>query len=284
MHRTISAAFCIILLSAAASAQSFLGSISGAITDASDAVLQRAKAVLTETTTGVQRVTASNASGDYSFADLPPGTYSIEVTAVGFKGVKSGDIILTAQQTARFDARLEVGESSQSVSVQAIAATLNTENAQLGDLRPRADLLTLPNNTRSAISFFFLSSFNYQGDGSSYSLGGLRGTNTNFTIDGVSSNSSIFGNQVGPMTEESLESVAEMKMLSSNNSAEFPGVGTIMIASRSGTNDLHGSAYYYQEQLGFQRAELFFVDEAERANFASVRRGRRRPRIFAEDL
>ncbi len=232
-------------------------SAGAAITDASDAVLQQAKVVLIETTTGVQRTTATNAAGDYSFSDLPPGTYAISVTAAGFKEVKSGNLILTAQQTARFDARLEVGESSQSVSVQATAATLNTENAQLGDLRPRADLLTLPNNTRSAISFFFLSSFNYQGDGSSYSLGGLRGINTNFTIDGVSANSSIFGNQVGPVTEESLESVAEMKMLSSNNSAEFPGVGTIMIASRSGTNDLHGSAYYYQSNWAFNARNFF---------------------------
>ena len=102
-----------------------------------------------------------------------------------------------------------------------------------------------------------MSSFNYQGDGSSYSLGGLRGTNTNFTIDGVSSNSSIFGNQVGPMTEESLESVAELKMLSSNNAAEFPGVGTIMIASRGGTNEFHGSAYYYQSNWALNARNFF---------------------------
>jgi hypothetical protein len=248
---------CLTLVAAAALAQSFLGSISGTVTDASDAILQQAKVVLTETKTGVQRTTTANASGEYSFADLAPGTYSISVSAAGFKEAKSGDIILTAQRIARFDARLEVGESSQSVSVQAVAATLNTENAQLGDLRPRADLLTLPNNTRSAISFFFLSSFNYQGDGSSYSLGGLRGTNTNFTIDGVSSNSNIFGNQVGPMTEESLESVAELKMLSSNNAAEFPGVGTIMIASRAGTNALHGGAYYYQSNWAFNARNFF---------------------------
>jgi hypothetical protein len=147
---------CLTFVVAAALAQSFLGSISGTITDASDAILQQAKVVLIEVKTGVQRSTTANASGDYSFADLPPGTYSVSVTAAGFKEAKSGDIILTAQRTARFDARLEIGESSQSVSVQAVAATLNTENAQLGDLRPRADLLTLPNNTRSAISFFWL--------------------------------------------------------------------------------------------------------------------------------
>jgi hypothetical protein len=245
------------MLAAAVSAQSFLGSINGTVYDATGAVVPQARVVLTETATAVQRSAVTNAGGEYLFADLVPGTYSIAIQSPGFKEVKSGAIILTAQQLARFDVGLQVGESTQTVSVEATAATLNTENAQLGDLRPRTDLLTLPNNTRSAISFFFLSSFNYQGDGSSYSLGGLRGTNTNFTIDGVSSNSNIFGNQVGPMTEESLESVAELKMLSSNNSAEFPGVGTILIGSRSGTNDLHGSAYYYQSNWAFNARNFF---------------------------
>ena len=88
------------LFAAAAWSQSFLGSIGGTITDASDPVLPQAKVVLTETKTGVQRDTIANASGEYSFADLPRGTYSISVTAAGFKDVKSGDIILTWQQTA----------------------------------------------------------------------------------------------------------------------------------------------------------------------------------------
>src|SRR5580693_7379154 len=76
------------LFAAAVWGQSFLGSISGTITDASDAVLPQAKVVLIETKTGVQRDTIANASGDYSFADLPRGTYSISVTAAGFKEVK----------------------------------------------------------------------------------------------------------------------------------------------------------------------------------------------------
>ena len=247
----------LFLFATSAWAQSFLGSINGTVYDATGAVVPQAKVALTETTTGVQRSTSSNDGGAYLFADLVPGTYSLTIRAAGFKEVKSSDIILTAQQVARFDANLEIGESSQTVRVEGSAATLNTENAQLGDLRPRSDLLNLPNNTRSAISFFFLSSFNYVGDGSSYSLGGLRGTNTNFTIDGVSANSSIFGNQVGPMTEESLESVAELKLLTSNNSAEFPSVGTVLIASRSGTNEMHGSAYYYQSNWALNARNFF---------------------------
>ena len=179
-------------------AQSFLGSIGGTVRDATGAVVPQAKVELTEVATGVRRTASSGAEGRYWFPDLPPGTYTVGVSATGFKETRSSTILLSAQQAARFDANLEVGATSEVVDVRAAPPTLNPENAQLGDLRPREDLLNLPVNTRSAIAFFYMSSFNYQGEGSSYSLGGLRGVNTNFTIDGISTNSSLFGGQVGP--------------------------------------------------------------------------------------
>src|SRR5882672_4948766 len=249
--------FLISLTAVLASAQSFRGSISGTVTDATGAVVPQAHVALKSAGTGLSREATTNAEGVYALPDLPPGTYTLTVSATGFKEARSSDIILTAQQNTRFDATLEVGATSESVQVRATAATLNTENAQLGDLRPREDLLNLPVNPRSSIAFFFLSSFNYQGEGSSYSLGGLRGVNTNFTIDGISTNSSLFGGQVGPMTEAPLESVQDMKILTSNNSAEFPGVGTIMISSRGGDNQLHSSAFFVSSNNALNARNFF---------------------------
>jgi hypothetical protein len=97
------------LPSTSAWAQSFLGSINGTAYDSTGAVVPQAKVALTETTTGVQRSTSTNDGGAYLFADLVPGTYSLTIRAAGFKEVKSSDIILTAQQVARFDANLEIG-------------------------------------------------------------------------------------------------------------------------------------------------------------------------------
>jgi hypothetical protein len=258
MGKVLRLAFATFVLSAVwLSAQSFLGTIGGTVSDSTGAVIPQAKIELTEVATGIKRNSATNAEGQYSFPDVKPGTYTVSVVATGFKEARSSNIILTAQQNFRFDTTLQVGESTQTVDVTATPPTLNTENAQLGDMRPREELLNLPLNQRSTINFFFLSSFNYQGDGSSYSLGGLRGSSTNFTIDGVTSNSSIFGGQVGPMTEESLDAVSEMKMLTSNNSAEFPNVGTILISSRSGTNAPHGSAFFLTSNNALNARNFF---------------------------
>jgi hypothetical protein len=250
----------IILLSAGvANGQSFLGSIVGTVKDATGGIVPEAQVTLTEVGTGIQRTGKTNADGNYYFSDLSPGTYAVAVSKEGFKEARSTNIVLTAQQTVRFDATIEVGSTTQTIEVKATAPTLNTENAQLGDVRPRADLLNLPLNTRSTLAFFMLSSFNYQGDGSSYSLGGLRSQQTNFTIDGTTSQTALWGGQVGPMIETPLESVREIKLLTSNNSAEFPKVGTVMISSRSGENQFHGSGFFVSSNCAFN-ARNFFSD------------------------
>jgi hypothetical protein len=237
------ASFAILTLSASMLAQSFLGSINGTVKDSTGAVVPDSNVTLTEVDTGVQQTTKSNAAGDYSLPDLKPGTYMVAVTKEGFKEVRSSNIVLTANQTARFDAVLQVGNVAQSVEVKALAPTMNTENGEISGVLSNNELNILPVVARSTVDMIMLNSNNYQGDGSSYSLGGIRGVDTNFTIDGVSSNSAVFGAQVGPMTQESIDSVGELKTLVSNNSAEYPSVGTLMIATRSGTNRLHGDLF-----------------------------------------
>ena len=249
---------CLIVVAALVSAQSFFGSINGTVTDSTGAVVPNARVALTEASTGVLHETATNASGDYLFSNLPLGTYSARVTAAGFKETRSGDMVLTAQQVQRFDAKLEVGSSSESVTVSANAATINVENAEVDGVVAHKEFLALPVLERSSFSFLDLNSFNIQGgDGSSYSVGGLRGEYTNFTVDGVTSNSALYGGQSGPQTEESLEAVREVKLMASNNSAEFTNVATVIVASRSGTNELHGSAFYQQENNAFDARSFF---------------------------
>jgi hypothetical protein len=258
MARRFSAALLeILLLAGVGLGQSFYGTLGGTVTDSSGAPVLKATVKLTEMATGVSRASVTNTEGYYLFPDLPPGTYQVIVLVAGFKEVRSSAITLTAQQSVRFDAKLEVGNVTETLVVQASAPTLNTENAQLGDVRPRDELLNVPVNTRSTLALLFLSSTSTQGDGSSFQLGGLRGQNTNFTIDGVSSNSSIFGGQVGPMTEESLESVRELKLLDSNNSAEFPNVGSVIISGRSGENQFHGSGFYETSNYALNAKDYF---------------------------
>lgn len=258
MQARILKALCLLCLFAAAGwTQSFLGSLTGTILDSSGAAVPQAKVTATEIATGVHHDTVTNGSGNYSFPDLTPGTYALAVSAPGFKDAKSGGMVLTAQQAQRLDVRLELGSSSQTIEIAAQAPTINTENAEVTGLQSHRELENAPVNYRSTISFFFLNSFNTQGEGSSYSLGGLRGQNTNFTIDGVTSNASLFGGQSGPQTEESFESIREMKLMASNNSAEFPNVATVLIESRSGENALHGSAFFLTENNALNARNFF---------------------------
>lgn len=260
-RKLVRTALCFMLLPvAAALGQSFLGSIRGTVLDSSGAMIPNASALLEEVSTGVTHQAVTNATGDYLFSDLPPGTYTVKISATGFKDVQSSPIVLTAQQIQRFDARLDVGSSREVVTVSAGAATINTENAEVDGVIARKEFQNLPVLERSSISFLNLNSFNVQGgDGSSYSIGGLRGEYTNFTVDGVTSNSSLYGGQSGPQTEESLDAVREIKLMASNNSAEFTNVATVIVSSRSGTNELHGTLFYQQQNNAFN-ARSFFAD------------------------
>src|SRR5262249_35427570 len=109
--------FLISLTALFSSAQSFRGSIIGHVTGSPGSVVPAAHVALKSAGTGLTREATTNAEGVYSAPDLPPGIYTLTVSAAGFKEARSSDIILTAQQNARFDATLEVGATSESVQV-----------------------------------------------------------------------------------------------------------------------------------------------------------------------
>lgn len=219
--RRLRSVCCLGFLALASFAQSFLSSITGTVMDSSGGIVSNAGVMATETGTGVVRRTTSNTSGQYLLADLPPGRYVVGITAPGFKAVKSGEIVLTGNQVQRFDGNLEIGRSTESVEVQASAPTIDTTDAQVTGVQTRAELNLLPTGLRSALTLFMLNSYNYSAVGSGFSIGGLRATDTNYTIDGTTSNSNAFGAQVGPQTEVAFESLRDVQFRISNNSAEF---------------------------------------------------------------
>jgi hypothetical protein len=243
----------LLLVTAVAAAQTFLGAIGGTVRDASGAVIPQANVKLVELATGLQRNSSTNSEGNYHFPNLPPGVYRVTVSQAGFREVASQAITLTTQQTARFDATLEVGDVSQRVEVAATPPSVNTENAQIGDVRPREDLLNLPLNSRATHSFLYLTSHNYEGR----SVGGLRGSNLNYTIDGVTANAAAWGGSASPMLEAALESVQEIKVMASNNAAEYPDVATMYVTTRAGTNQLHGSAVFDSSNNAFNARNFF---------------------------
>ncbi len=251
------AGFLFLFLTGTLPSQTNTAELTGRITDSTGAIIEGAHIVTINLERGTQRELYSNEDGYYSCPLLPQGNYRITVELQGFKPSVRTGIRLGVQQVVRVDFILELGEHNEVFEVVDSPSSLNTENAQLSDVRSREDLLNLPINNRSTLAFFTLTSFVYQGDGSGYSLGGLRSTQTDFTIDGTTSNTALWGGQVGPMIETPLESVRELKILSSNNSAEFTRVGTVMIATRAGENQFHGSAFFVSSNNAFNARNTF---------------------------
>src|ERR1700684_2320803 len=111
-----------------ASAQTF-GEITGVVQDPSGAAVPNASVKVTNTETSAVRESTTNTSGLYSFPDLPPGVYSVRLTAAGFENMVKSNIVLQVQQTARVDFAVTVGQANQTIEVSANAALLTTENA-----------------------------------------------------------------------------------------------------------------------------------------------------------
>lgn len=234
-------------------AQTFRGSIGGTVRDASGAVVPDASVTLTEKATGIQNKTETNTEGNYLFPNLPLGNYTVAISRSGFKEAHSTSITLTTQQTVRFDASLELGEVSQKIEVAAAAPTINTENAQLDDVRPREDLLNLPLNNRGVTAFRYLTSSNYNGGW----IGGQRGDFGTYTVDGVSAMAPAWGAWSGPAVNASLEALQEFKILSSNTKAEYTDLATIFVTTRQGTNEFHGSGFYITSNNALNARNFF---------------------------
>ena len=225
-------------------AQSTLSSITGTATDASGGVIPDAKVTAREVATGVERFDKTNRAGLYSFSDLLPGTYVVTVSQPGFKDLQSSAIILIAAQRARFDAPMQVGGAAETVQVNALPPTINTEDAEVGNLITGQDALRQPLQ-RSTLALLTLSPSNVSGNSAAIMIGGQRSNYENLTIDGITTSNNLYGGQSGGMTaDQSFESIEEVKTTDSNGSAETPGFASLITTTKGGANQLHGSAFY----------------------------------------
>jgi hypothetical protein len=174
-------------------------------------------------------------------------------------------IDVAALRTVRVDVRLEVGEVGVEVTVQGSAPVIETDSASLAAVKTMKDLNDLPLNIRSTVSgtgdsglyrYVFMTPTGGQGGGSRFSLGGARGSQNYFNVDGISSNSPAFGNSIGP-AEPSFESIQEVRFEIVNNKAEFGEVANITAITKSGTNDLHGALFWYHENAALNARSYF---------------------------
>ena len=256
------------LLVARLNAQEVRASLSGIITDSSGAPVPEAIATLTNIDRNVSSRTVTNESGNYVFPFLVPGSYRLTVERTGFKKYSRESILLQAQDRARADVTLEVGEMTQSVTVQADVSLLQTETASRGQIISNQIIANVPTQGRNPFQLAwsmpgvvktgdwrYLRSFDIGGTTGFSINGGKRGDNE-VLLDGISN---VRGNRtvVGVPT---MEAVQEFKVLTNTYDSQYgrTGGGIVTIVSKSGGNAFHGSIYEYlqTEELNANQSEL----------------------------
>ncbi len=229
-------------------AQSERGNITGVVTDASNGAVPNAPVKLVNVGTNAATEVMASSSGEYSVANLGPGTYRLEVTKPGFQSAIVDNIILTAGATARVDVRLQVGGVTQTVEVQSQNALVQTEDAKVSTAVSNKLVDELPLVVGGAMRspFDLVTTVPEAKNGTNLALGGGQGGAFAATFDGVSVNTNRQGNttETSYLTP-SVEAITEFAVDTNGFKAEYgqAGGGIISFASKSGTNEVHGSAY-----------------------------------------
>ena len=250
-----------------AQAQEFRGTISGAVTDPSGAVVPHADVTLTETRTGTVNRTTSDSAGQYVVPFLPPGDYTITVQAAGFqKQVRTG-VTLEAQGHPILNFTLHVGGVNQTVTVSGAPPLLDTANASVGDVISTRSVADLPLNGRTPTTLTELAPgvittaapelihpFDNNA-GNEWSIGGTPNQVSEVLLDGAP-DLTLLGALAYAPTEDS---VAEVSIRPFDTDASFGHTigGVINQVTKSGTNNLHGTVYEFSQVSTFDANTYF---------------------------
>ena len=267
MARTISGLFLLLLLASATRAQTFRGGINGLVTDPTGAVVLGAEIRATNEATGLSYVTASSNAGEFSFQDLPLGNYTIVVSSTGFQTVKIGPVRVSAGAIYTLPVKLSVAEVASTIEVSAAALSLDTTATTLTTVVPSVTVENRPLNGRDFVQMIAVSpGFSGYAAGAIGSVNGARANQVNWQIDGTDNNDQWWNimavNQGGiqsiPGVLMPLDSVEEFSLQTQAGpeTGRNPG-GTINLVIKSGTNKLHGSAYYYNRNEFFSAQSPF---------------------------
>ena len=250
------------------------GTVTGTVTDSTGAVIPGASVNARETSTNVTLVASTNEGGVYVVGPLKIGTYEISVETDGFKKSVRAGVEIHGGDRLGIDFQLEVGDLVEVVTVEGTTPVLKTENATLDYTVERKQLDEFPLNGRSYQSLGLLSAgvapeiggrdrgpLGTTSFGNGLSINGQPALQNNYLIDGVDNNSTVMGLQdrKSQAVVPSLDAVQEMKIQTSNYSAEYGrnAGGVIMVSIRGGTNDFHGSAYEFLRNDVFDARPTF---------------------------
>ncbi len=259
--------FLVASTSSPAHGQTETGTIYGSVTDPTGAVLPSAIVRLIDTDRSLKSHAATGSSGFYSFPNVRPGHYRLEVEKSGFKPIRLTGITVNVQDNLEQNFKLDVGSASETITVAANAENLNTTDATVSTLIDNRFVENMPLNGRSFSSLLdltpgvVLNATNFYDQGQ-FSVNGQRPDANYFTVDGVSANMSTSDTTLGqggagqlPATSVfggmsnlvSLDALQEFRVQTSTFAPEFgrtPGA-QVSVVTKSGTNAFHGTAFEY---------------------------------------
>jgi hypothetical protein len=281
LRYVVLAAVCVLLVQSKSTyGQVDEGAITGAIQDASGAVVPNADVTLLNTDQGITSQTKSNASGIYTFSPVRAGHYSITVTAQGFAKTTQKNLTLSVAQTLQVNVALKLGGTTETVEVNTTPPQLQTEEASVGQVVSGQEVNNLPLNGRN---FTFLAQLgagmqtpqaDTRGNAASgaFSANGLRPSQNNYLLDGIDNNSNAvdFLNGTNFVILPPVDAIQEFKVQTADFSAELGrSAGAVMNATiKSGTNSLHGTVWeflrndkldaadYFENNNGIKKGEL----------------------------
>ncbi|HEU0139276.1 MAG TPA: carboxypeptidase-like regulatory domain-containing protein [Bryobacteraceae bacterium] len=245
-------------------------SVGGLVTDPSGAVVERALISLKNPAAGITRQTRSDEAGRYLFAQVPPGNYEIGASASGFNDVVITGITLLVSSPGTVNiAFSSIGTVAETVSVTANTVQVNTTDATIGNAFGASAITQLPLEGRNVVGLLALQPGvvfigEEQMDSRNGAVNGGRSDQANVTLDGIDVNDHQDRFAFTSVLRVTLDSVQEFRVTTSNASADRGrGSGAqIELVTRSGTNDLHGSAYEYHRNT-VTTANSFFNNSAQ---------------------
>jgi len=223
-----------------------LGTIRGAVTDTSGAVIPNARVVVLDLSTNTTRETVTNSQGEYQMFGLRPGSYKVSISAPNMRTTDLTGIVLNGSDVVAANAVLGVAGKQEAVEVSAEVPTINTTDQTISDTIDNRAVNELPRDSRNVYTFLYLNpNITQSGVDGEFKFIGAESYGANFTLDGQRSNGGVFGEHTDG--QPALEAVGDVNVLSSDFSAEFGGVANIRVTTKRGDAAYHGSIFYNNE-------------------------------------
>ena len=253
---------------------SITGSVSGVIMDPSGAVIPAVGVVITNTQTGIKTEARTDEAGFYNFSALSIGVYEIEIRKAGFKTFRQSGLVVDANSALRVDANLDLGTATEEVTVKSDVLRVETTSTQMGEVIEGSKLVTVPLNGRAFTDLLALqpgvvpSAYGAQATGlndrpvdgglnaGNQSVNGGREASNGFMVNGATVEE---GKNNGTAIIPDLDSIQEFRIITNNFDAEYGNFsgGQVNVATKSGTNLYHGSAFDFLRNTVFNSRNFY---------------------------